>query len=554
MVVRIKIVLVFLLAVSAVQAQKLRKDDKALIANLQTHIQILASDSLQGRRTGTPGEKMAMQYISNAFKQIGLEPKGTNGYYQLFEINEGKQINPATKLSINGHALKLYEGYFPFTYSPNTTLEASPAMSIQEMDMPWFLDIKELLQAHTNNPHFNLYDAIKAKAAEVKQKGATALFVYNSSDIEDGLQFEPRDASDPSTIPVIYITQSAAKKYLSDEQATLDIKLQTDIGPKKRTGSNVIGYIDNKAPTTVVIGAHFDHLGYGEDDNSLWRGPKEVHNGADDNASGTAALIELGRLLKASKLKNNNYLLIAFSGEELGLLGSKYFTQHPTIDAGSINYMINMDMIGRLNDSSHAVMVGGYGTSPQWGAAFGAKGKNKLDNGSLIFRFDSSGIGPSDHTSFYLKNIPVLFYYTGLHSDYHKPSDDFNKINYIGEWQVVKHIYSLIDFLNKTGNRLAFAKTRDAQDTNVPSFSVTLGVLPDYSYSGKGLRIDGVSDDRPAQKAGLKAGDVITALGSYPVNDIQTYMKALSNYKKGEKTIISFERGNESLQAAVQFF
>lgn len=551
---RISFALLFVLTMSAVQAQKLRKDDKTLIANLKTHIQYLASDSLQGRRTGTPGAQMAMQYISKAFEQIGLQPKGTNGYYQPFEINEGKQINPATKLSINGHALKLYEDYFPFTYSPNINLEASPAMSIQEMDMPWFWDIKELLQAHTNNPHFDLYTAIKAKAAEVKQKGATALFVYNSSDIEDGLQFEPHDASDPSTIPVVYITKNAVKKYLNDELATLDIKLQTDIGPKERTGSNVIGYIDNNAPTTVVIGAHFDHLGYGEDDNSLWRGTKQIHNGADDNASGTAALIELGRLLKASKLKNNNYLLIAFSGEELGLLGSKYFTQHPTIDAGSINYMINMDMIGRLSDSSHTVMVGGYGTSPQWGAAFEAKGKNKLDNGSLIFRFDSSGIGPSDHTSFYLKNIPVLFYYTGLHSDYHKPSDDFNKINYIGEWQVIKHIYSLIDFLNKTGNRLAFTKTRTPQDTNVPRFSVTLGVLPDYAFSGKGLRIDGVTDDRPAQKAGLKAGDIITALDNYPVNDIQTYMKALSNYKKGEKTIISFRRGNETLQAAVQFF
>ena len=352
---------------------------------------------------------------------------------------------------------------------------------------------------------------------------------------------------------MVYLTNEAVKKYLVDEGATLDIKLRTDIGEKKRTGLNVIGYLDQGAPTTIVLGAHFDHLGYGEDGNSRETGKREIHNGADDNASGTAALIELARLLKESKLKSNNYLFIAFSGEELGLYGSKYFTEHPTIDLTAVNFMINMDMIGRLNDSSKTITVGGYGTSPAWGEWYSVRGKKKMFTGDLALRFDSSGTGPSDHTSFYRKNIPVLFYFTGLHSDYHKPGDDFEKINYTGEAQVIRHIFSLIETSDKHKSRLAFAKTREAQTTTSTRFNVSLGVMPDYTFSGQGLRIDGVSDNRPGQKAGLKAGDVITDIGPHKITSMEAYMQALSKFKKGEKTTINYLREGKPLSSTVEF-
>ena len=270
---------------------------------------------------------------------------------------------------------------------------------------------------------------------------------------------------------MIYVTKEAAKKYFSDATATLNIKLNVDIGEKKRTGHNVIGYIDNGAATTVVLGAHFDHLGYGEDGNSMLRtGEKLIHNGADDNASGTAALIELARILKTSKAKNNNYLFIAFSGEELGLFGSKYFTEHPTIDLKTVNYMINMDMVGRLNDSTKALTVGGYGTSPQWATVINPKDK-KLP---FVIKIDSSGTGPSDHTSFYRKDIPVLFFFTGQHRDYHRPSDDAERINYDGELHIVNYINNLITNVNKQNKKLAFTKTRETQVSMAP-FKVTLG-------------------------------------------------------------------------------
>jgi hypothetical protein len=535
-------------------AQKLKKEDKQIIANLQQHEQFLASDKLEGRRTGSAGAQLAAEYISNQFKTIGLLPKGNNEYLQPFDVNDGKQILPTTFLQIDENVLQLDKDYFPLVYSANASLEAMPSISLPEPKMPRFLDLKEMLEENKNNPHYDLSSALKEKIKATVQKGGTALFIYNTSEINDGISFEEKDRSEVVSIPVVYISKGIAQKYFADPSASLDIKLKTAIGSKTRTGKNVIGYVDNGAATTVILGAHFDHLGYGEDHNSRYTGSdKQIHNGADDNASGTSALIELARVLKSSKAKNNNYLFIAFSGEELGLYGSKYFVNHPTVDLSAVNYMINMDMVGRLNDSSNTITIGGYGTSPEWGATFAAKGKNSLYAGPLVYRFDSSGTGPSDHTSFYLKNIPVLFYFTGLHTDYHKPSDDFDKINYVGELYIIKNILSLVENRDKQNIRLAFTKTREQQTATSARFSVSLGIMPDYTFSGAGVRADGVSDNKPAQKAGLKTGDVIVSLGDYSVTSMESYMQALSKFKKGDKTTVIYVRGAEKLSTTVEF-
>jgi len=383
--------------------------------NLRAHIEFLADDKLEGRRTGTAGEERAMQYIIKQFKEIGLQPKGTEYYPQIFPLKDGKAI-----------------------------------------------------------------------------------------------------------------------------------------------GRNVIGYIDNGAATTVVLGAHYDHLGYGEDGNSRSTSKEPaIHNGADDNASGTAALIELARALKKSKAKNNNYLFIAFSGEELGLFGSKYFVENPTIDLKTVNYMINMDMLGRLNDSTKVLTIGGFGTSPAWDNAINKNDFFKLpypgvSPQSLIIKIDSSGTGPSDHTSFYRKDIPVLFYFTGLHSDYHKPTDDADKINYAGEQIIIDHILHLIESLDSKG-KLAFLKTRETQTTTSARFSVSMGIMPDYTYSGSGVKADGVTEGKPAQKAGIKAGDIITQLGDYTINSLENYMQALGKFKKGDKAKVKYKRGNETGETEVEF-
>ena len=302
----------------------------------------------------------------------------------------------------------------------------------------------------------------------------------------------------------------------------------------------MVGYLDNKAENTVVIGAHFDHLGYGGD-GSLHRGEKAIHNGADDNASGVAVMLNLISKLK-EKNTNNNYLFMAFSGEEMGLLGSNYFVKNPTINTKAVSYMINMDMVGRLKDSALAVY--GTGTSPIFKQVL----KSHNTNFKLIQK--ESGVGPSDHTSFYLGDMPVLHFFTGQHSDYHKPSDDTETLNYQGMELVSSYIFNIITDLNDNG-KLAFRKTKSEKEQ--VRFKVGLGVIPDYMYDGKGMRIDGVSEDKPAIKAGLQKGDIVIQLGNKKVTDMMGYMKALSVFKAGDKTTVIITRKGKEVKAEIQF-
>ncbi|MCB0709491.1 MAG: M28 family peptidase [Chitinophagaceae bacterium] len=543
----------FLLLISTVStAQKRKKSqikaDNIVLASLHNHIAYLADDKLEGRRTGTEGEKLAYEYITKQFELAGLKAKADNGsYIQAFEVNDGRQTGPGTSLIINNTALVPDKDFFPFSFSANAEKETSGAIALPEGDAAWFLDVKELLEENKNNPHFDLEDAIVRHANKVSGHGASALLVYNSSNIDDELKFEPKSKKEFVKIPVLYISKETKQKFFKNETVPADIKINISISDKKRTGHNVVGYIDNGAANTVILGAHYDHLGYGEDHNSLYTGSQpQIHNGADDNASGTAALIELGKLLKKSKLKKNNYLFIAFSGEELGLYGSKYYTEHPTIDFSKANYMINMDMVGRLNDSTHGLTIGGFGTSPVWGQEIDVHDKY------LKINIDSSGTGPSDHTSFYRKDIPVLFFFTGAHSDYHKPSDDADKINYNGELYLIRYIYNLVEKTNNKG-KLAFTKTREAQPQGRRSFSVSLGIMPDYTFSGIGVKADGVSEGKVAEKAGIKAGDVILKIGDHKTNDVQEYMKALGKFKKGDATTVTVKRGDEELHFNIVF-
>ena len=300
------------------------------------------------------------------------------------------------------------------------------------------------------------------------------------------------------------------------------------------TGKNVIGFIDNKSINTIVVGAHYDHLGFGGEGSLYISDSLKIHNGADDNASGVSLMLDLAAKLKDNN--NNNYMFIAFSGEELGLLGSNFFVKNPTIDIKSINYMINMDMVGRLNNEN-TLAVYGLGTSPIF------KQTIKSNNKNFKIIENESGVGPSDHTSFYLNDIPVLHFFTGQHSDYHKPSDDSELLNYEGINLISDFIYSIISDLNDNG-KLPFRETKnESQET--PRFKVSLGVIPDYLYDGKGMRIDGVSKGKPAEKAGFQKGDIVIKLGDEEVTDMMSYMKALSKYENGDKVDVQISRKNE---------
>lgn len=382
---------------------------------MKEDVSFLADDKLEGRETGTKGEKEAAAYIVKRFEEMGIQSKGTNNFYQTF------------------------------TFKPKT------------------------------EPH-----------GEVD-------YSENSQD---------------STI----------------------------------TGTNVLGYIDNQAKNTIIIGAHYDHLGYGGE-GSLYKGEKAIHNGADDNASGVAVMLDLAGKLKGVNT-SNNYLFMAFSGEEMGLLGSNYFAKNPTIDSKAVSYMINMDMVGRLKQDS-TLAVYGTGTSPIF--------KQVLSSHNDKFKLieNESGVGPSDHTSFYLIDIPVLHFFTGQHEDYHKPSDDSEKLNYAGMETISSYIYDVITDLNDNG-KLAFRKTKNESE-ETPRFKVGLGVVPDYLYDGEGMRIDGISEDKPAQKAGLQKGDVVIKLGDSTVTNMMSYMRALSVFDTGDSTKVTVKRDGKPLEVDLKF-
>lgn len=545
-----KWILVLLILPVFAEAQSKRKlriaaeNEKALTeSNLQKHVQYLADDKLEGRRTGTAGELLAMEYIIGQYKNLGIEPKGTNGFVQEFEINEGLQLEAENAFKINGQLLVLQEDYFPLAFSARKSAKGKPALALSEAGQPWFKDLKELLEENKQNPHFDVEEAIKKMANEAAAKKATAFIIYNSGSQVDNVQFNKNDLTPALPIPIVYVKQAAVKKYFLDPSASLQIELQVSLSTKIRKARNIIAYINNNASNTVVLGAHYDHLGYGEDKNAL-DAVHEVHNGADDNASGTAALLELARKLKNQSPKANNYLLMHFSGEELGLMGSKYWLENPTISTAA-NYMINMDMVGRY-DTARKLTIGGYGTSPVWGQMVPELAK------SFAYKLDSAGTGPSDHASFYRKDIPVLFFFTGSHPDYHKTTDDWDKINYNGISEIVQLIYKIVETTDGKG-KLDFTKTREQQMGRSTRFTVSLGVIPDYGFTGTGMRIDGASAGKLAEKLGLKAGDILLQLGDYKFVDVNSYMQSLSKFKKGDKTRLLYKRGAEEISVEVEF-
>jgi len=307
--------------------------------------------------------------------------------------------------------------------------------------------------------------------------------------------------------------------------------------------TNVVGLFDNPGDDIIIIGAHHDHLGMGEF-GTLYRGDSAVHNGADDNASGVAVLLALAQTLSKESL-NDDILFITFSGEERGLWGSSHYAKNPTIDMSHVKAMINMDMVGRLNEKKELV-AHGTGTSPLWPDLLN---KNNTDSLHLIMK--PSGVGPSDHTSFYLQDVPVLHFFTGQHEDYHKPSDDTEKLNFDGMVTIEHYIDRIVKSLSET-QEVAFTKTKD-ESNNTPRFKVTLGVVPDYLFDGKGMRIDGVTEGKTAAKAGIEKGDIVIAMGDSSVTDMMSYMRALSAFEKGDTTTVKIKRAEEELSVQVEF-
>ena len=321
----------------------------------------------------------------------------------------------------------------------------------------------------------------------------------------------------------------------------------TDTSGEKRLSKNVVGLVrgTKESDEVIIIGAHYDHLGYGEF-GSLYRGDTpRIHNGADDNASGTAGLIELAQYFGKYR-PETDLLFVAFSGEEMGLLGSAHFVEEPPVNLDNTLAMINMDMIGRMED--HKLIIFGTGTTSDWEEILLV-----ANTDSLKIQLVKDGTGASDHTSFYYKNIPVLHYFTDTHSDYHRPSDDVEYINNEGIAKITEHIVRVIEYLDGIDKeQMAFIEAPGKQRQSMRLEGPTLGVLPDYGYDGTGMKITGVNAEEPAANAGLKAGDIIIKLGGLELDDIYDYMAALNTLEKGETTTITILRNGEEITLELQ--
>lgn len=530
-------------------------------AALKKHVYYLASDKLKGRSPGTPGEEAAAKYIAAAWKKTGLKPGGENGtWYKPFTFTDKVEADASTALSVNNKAYTLNTDFWPMGFSANATVTA-PAIYVKygitnpekgyddyagysETELKGKIFVIELSSPdgiHPHSAHIQYSDA-GTKLRKAAEKGAVGvIFIDNRKDTDVPSQQLSKNMRAES-IPAVY-AEGILPKILSETDA-LPVTISVKINRIPGHGKNVVGVVDNGGKYNVIIGAHFDHLGWG-DDGSLYKGEPAIHNGADDNASGTAALIEIGKYLAQHGPKTNNYILVAFSAEEKGLLGSNDFVKSALFDPSHANYMINMDMVGRLENDQ--IAISGAGTSSMWG-----NNLNMVKGGNLKIKTSESGVGPSDHTSFYLKDIPVLHFFTGTHADYHKPSDDADKINYEGMTRVSNFIIDLLTLLDGQG-KLDFVKTKESESGKAPKFSVTLGIVPDYMYDGEGVRADGVTDGKPAQKAGVKAGDVLLKLGDYPIRDMKGYMEALGKFKKGQSTQLQLRRDKELMTLPVSF-
>jgi aminopeptidase YwaD len=617
------------------------------VDRLRQVIAYLASDALEGRRTGTPGANDAAHYIAGEMNRYGLRPgiqmarpartRGENQarYLQPFPYVAGAELGKNNLFFVNpGRAddtaqFLVGEDWMPLGFSSNGSIKSAEAVfagyGISSAELKYddyaVSNVKDRVAIvfegtpDGDNPHGQFVSAgqIRFKAAAARAAGARALLIIASEEKlkDDRLSRLSYDNAGEAGIPVVAISRKLAAKVLraadtklSDFEQGADsrsantkgtalrvpisgARLNIDINVVRRESPsfNVIGILPGSDPKlkneTIVIGAHYDHLGMGGEGSGSLSARTGIHHGADDNASGVAGLLELARMLTSQNPKpRRTIMFIAFSGEEEGLIGSNYYVNHPIVPLASTVAMINMDMIGRLKEKK--LIVGGVGTAQEWRSMIDADNSVQSmtvslnspisaasatlsaalpivvgANGQPVVTLDPAkqfdltlnedGFGPSDHSSFYAKQVPVLFFWTGNHEDYHKPSDTADKINYEGEARVVSFVEKIVRDVDRSDKRPTYTVAKSESQGRSTGFRVYLGTIPNYADSNDGLKLDGVRDDSPAAKAGLKAGDKIVKMAGREVKNVYDYTYTLGEMKAGQEYEVEVMRGSERL-------
>jgi len=583
---------VLVLVSSTVSCQNVQKT-KIDINRKDLHqiIDFLASDSLRGRYPGTPYDKVSAKYIRDQFESFGLKPMAENGY-QFMDIIIDQKPGSNNSLSINGIEQKYNTHFATLPFSSSGSLDASVVFvgfgfkinnerllwnDYQTVDVTnkWVLILRGDPEPDSLQSVFVNQSSDRNKTIIAKDMGAKGVILVSGStyDPNDKLSNMSERGYDIG-IPVIQVKRDVAnsilngqakveelEKQLVTDRRSHSIELQTkaiattDVVNESKITQNVIAKLEgsdiNLKKEYIVIGAHFDHLGMGGKNTSS-RKPDTiaVHNGADDNASGVAAMIELAQKLSAKNKKvKRSIVFIAFAAEEMGLIGSQKFVESNLVNNESVIAMINIDMLGRMNKKE--LQISGTKTSTESETIL--KGLNA--DSSLTLSFSPEGYGPSDHASFYNKSIPVFAFTTGVHLDYHTPFDDIDRINFDGMVLATNYIYNLTFELSNRPKKLLFqeAGPKSRPVRNGRGFKVKLGIIPDVSgTTNNGLKAIGVTENNPAYKAGMKSGDIITALNGKPVKNIQDYMFRLSELKAGMTVSVEIQRGEQKLVLLVQ--
>ena len=578
-----------------------RLGQKADGARYIEHVKFLASPELEGRAAGTAGLERAAAYIADQFKRAGLEP-GADGdsYLQPFTVTTGARMGPnngfVVRTADSVHKLKLRDDYVPVNFSSAGSVSgplvfAGYGASADEFDYddythlnvkdkivlvfryepPQFSESEGKTRRHTHHSH------LINKAINARNRGAKAVLLVNGAldekDEDVLLKFGGIAGPDDAGILMAHIKNKVAEKWfaeagksLKDVQAaitkgpqpqsfsfpgSMSVSLDVDIERRQATVHNVAGYLPGKSDEYIVIGAHYDHLGLGDQNSLAPSKIGKVHHGADDNASGTAGLMELGRLFSGQRgnLKRG-LLFLAFAGEEIGLLGSSHWVNHPTRPIEKAAAMLNMDMVGRIKKDK--VYVGGIGTGSTFEALI------KRINGKHGFKLDrsKSGYSSSDHTSFVAKSVPVLFFFSGLHSDYHKPSDTWDKIDGESAARLVDMVAEIAGELQAAEERPKFAKVAPAHGGRPGGggggYGPWFGSVPDFGEVETGVKFADVTPGSPAAKAGLKGDDILIQFGDKPIENLYDFTYALRDSKVGDVVEVKVLRGEETVSATVK--
>lgn len=591
------------------QTAAVRKDaalGKVSEAAITRHVAHLASDKLQGRRAGTTGADEAAKYLAAEFRKYGLKPLAKSGFLVPFDFVSGVKLGSHNKLQVRHSVAKSAIGlalrslqtgkdFMPLAFSASQAVSgevmfAGYGISAPELQYDNYAGVEArgkialILRGSPDgdNPHGRFADytapgmEIQKKVIKAREKGASAvIFISEAAKFSDDRLTRLRHDLNflDAGIPAIVVSRAVAANFLQAANLSVEaaskranenaapvllketrVQVQTDVVKVNGRAANVIGMIEGSDPQLkneyVVIGAHYDHLGLGGGESLAANPEGQIHHGADDNASGTAAILELARVMTADRARlKRSVILMAFSAEEVGLLGSAAYTKNPLVPLASTVAMLNLDMVGRLRNG--ALTVGGVGTSPVWKPLLERLNVSENGSGSRFqLAVNQDGFGPSDHQSFYVKNVPVLFFFTGTHDDYHKPSDTADKVNSEGTRQIAEFVRDISLHVAAEAERLAFTRVQSETPNQGRrgGFRVYIGTVPNYADSNDGLKLDGVRPASPAEKAGLQAGDVVIRIAQMSIKNVYDYTAALGELKGGEEVEVVVRRDGQEIK------